>query len=59
MQMCPMCDRVYDESEYSRCPYCHPDCGETIHIVCDDDGTVLNLTDAEFEEFKKTHTGYL
>lgn len=22
MQMCPICDRVYDESEYSRCPYC-------------------------------------
>lgn len=22
MQMCPECDRVYDESEYSRCPYC-------------------------------------
>ena len=24
MQMCPNCDRVYDESEYSHCPYCHP-----------------------------------
>ncbi len=22
MQMCPLCDKVYDESEYSRCPYC-------------------------------------
>ena len=22
MQMCPFCDNVYDESEYSRCPYC-------------------------------------
>lgn len=22
MQMCPNCDRVYDESEYCRCPYC-------------------------------------
>ena len=22
MQMCPNCDSVYDESEYSRCPYC-------------------------------------
>ena len=22
MQQCDMCDRVYDESEYSRCPYC-------------------------------------
>ena len=32
MQMCPFCDKVYDESEYSRCPYCHPDI-ETIHII--------------------------
>lgn len=23
MQMCPDCGRVYDESEYSKCPYCH------------------------------------
>lgn len=22
MQMCPGCDRVYDEEEYSECPYC-------------------------------------
>ena len=22
MQMCPECDMVYDESEYSHCPYC-------------------------------------
>ena len=22
MQMCPGCDRVYDEEEYSSCPYC-------------------------------------
>ena len=22
MQMCPECDRYYDESEYSHCPYC-------------------------------------
>ena len=25
MQMCPWCDRVYDESEYSKCPFCHKD----------------------------------
>lgn len=24
MQMCPDCERVYDESEYGQCPYCHP-----------------------------------
>lgn len=22
MQMCPFCDKVYDESEYAHCPYC-------------------------------------
>ena len=22
MQICPFCDHVYDESEYSHCPYC-------------------------------------
>lgn len=58
MQMCPFCDKVYDESEYSRCPYCHDDDVERINIVCDDDGTVLELTDDEYEDFKKTHTGY-
>ena len=57
MQMCPLCDRVYDESEYSKCPYCHEDI-ETVYIVCDDDGTVLELTDDEYEEFKKSHKEY-
>lgn len=23
MQMCGDCGKIYDESEYSRCPYCH------------------------------------
>ena len=22
MQTCPNCEKVYDESEYARCPYC-------------------------------------
>ena len=60
MQMCPWCDTVYDESEYSKCPKCHPDCDvEKTHIVIGDDGTAIELTDAEFEEFKKTHKGYI
>lgn len=57
MQMCPNCDKVYDESEYSRCPYCYEE-REVIHIVCDDDGSVLELTDSEYEIFKQTHKGY-
>ncbi len=24
MQMCPDCGKVYDESEYSKCPRCYP-----------------------------------
>ena len=57
--MCPNCDKVYDESEYSHCPYCYDDYdNERINIVCDGDGTVLELTDAEYDEFKKTHKGY-
>lgn len=46
MQMCPFCNKVYDESEYSHCPYCSgelednvggtkiktcPDCGATMY----------------------------
>ncbi len=60
MQMCPNCDKVYDESEYSVCPYCNYSySGKTIHIVYDDDiGKALELTDEEYEEFKKTHPGY-
>ena len=33
MQMCPFCEHVYDESEYSHCPYCS---GE----IVEDDGPV-------------------
>lgn len=52
MQMCPNCDKVYDESEYSRCPYCNDDdYGERIHIVYDDNiGEALELTDEEYEK---------
>lgn len=23
MQMCPECNRIYDESDYALCPYCY------------------------------------
>ena len=44
MQMCPNCDKVYDESEYTHCPYCSseleddeevrpcPECGGCLHL---------------------------
>lgn len=44
MQMCPFCDKVYNESEYNHCPYCSgeldddddevrpcPECGGCLH----------------------------
>lgn len=38
MQMCPNCDKVYDESEYSHCPYCYgeleEECGERYYKNC-------------------------
>ncbi|MBQ8167915.1 hypothetical protein IJZ97_00650 [bacterium] len=61
MQMCPFCGKVYDESEYSKCPVCHPDSygGSKMYIVYDRDlGCALELTEDELEEFKKTHPEY-
>lgn len=61
MQMCPDCGKVYDESEYSRCPFCYDeeDTRETYHIVYDhEQGKALSLSGDEFEEFKKTHPDY-
>ena len=40
MQMCPFCDHVYDESEYSHCPYCSGELNE------DDDDDDFDLDDA-------------
>ena len=38
MQMCPSCDKVYDESEYTSCPYCSgeldDDKGERYYKTC-------------------------
>ena len=38
MQMCPWCDKVYDESEYSHCPYCsgelEEETGERFYKEC-------------------------
>lgn len=36
MQMCPFCEMVYDESEYSKCPYCSKD-DNVIYFDYDED----------------------
>ena len=44
MQMCPDCDRVYDESEYSRCPYCSGELeehGERYYKTCPNCGAPM------------------
>jgi len=49
MQMCGSCDRVYDESEYSRCPYCSGEIEEYISEVpfknCPNCGSVMYWDD--------------
>lgn len=57
MQMCPFCDKVYDESDYSHCPYCSgeleddevrscPECGGCLHL----DGDVWECSNCEYSE---------
>lgn len=60
MQMCPECGRIYDESEYAKCPFCYKDDDEPkYYIVYDSEREeALSLSDDEFEEFKKTHPEY-
>lgn len=33
MQMCGNCGKVYDESEYSKCPFCHRNKREYSHVI--------------------------
>lgn len=59
MQMCPFCDKVYDESEYNHCPYCSgeldddddevrpcPECGGCLHW----DGEIWNAQIATIQK---------
>ena len=58
MQMCPFCDKVYDESEYSRCPYCSgeldaddegrpcPECGGCLHW----EGDIWECSNCDYTE---------
>ena len=47
--MCPFCDRVYDESKYSGCPYCsgelEPITEERLFKNCPDCGGVMYWDD--------------
>ncbi len=60
MQMCSECNKIYDESEYSRCPRCYKNYNEEkYYIVYDDEKEeAVTLSEDELEEFKKTHPGY-
>ena len=59
MQMCPFCDKVYDESEYNHCPYCSgelyddddefrpcPECGGCLHW----DGEIWKCSNCDYTE---------
>ena len=63
MQMCPFCDKVYDESEYARCPYCSgelveddedvrpcPECGGCLHWDDEDMLWLCSNCGAEIED---------
>lgn len=57
MQMCPWCDKVYDESEYSRCPYCHDDDDydggreHTVIVYDQDEGRAKYVSESEAEKY--------
>lgn len=60
MQMCPFCDKVYDESDYCHCPYCSgelededdevrpcPECGGCLHQY---DGDLWECSNCDYSE---------
>ena len=62
MQMCPNCDSVYDESDYTRCPYCSgelehdddeiracPECNGVMHYDDEDDCWLCSNCGTEIE----------
>ncbi len=55
MQMCPNCDNIYDESEYSRCPYCHDedddDREHTVIVYDRDEGCAKCVPESEAEKY--------
>ena len=58
MQMCPFCDKVYDESEYSHCPYCsgeiEEDISERPYKDCPECGGIpFDYTEEDLEEARR------
>ncbi len=45
MQQCPSCGKIYDESEYSHCPYCSGELSS--RVSAKDFGMQLKLYDNE------------
>lgn len=45
MQMCGNCMKVYDESEYAKCPFCSDDKDEYTHVIVfdRDDGVAKSV----------------
>ncbi|MBR6253011.1 MAG: hypothetical protein IKR04_04140 [Clostridia bacterium] len=71
MQMCPECNKIYDESEYSKCPYCSgelieeygerpykvcPNCGGTMYW---DDTWVCSNCDEEIDTDEDDYDGII
>ena len=54
MQMCPDCEKIYDESEYTKCPFCYgeDDDGECMVIVYDkEEGRAKYVPESEAEKY--------
>lgn len=56
MRRRPNCDRVYDESEYFRCPYCYPNAGNsgrerTVIVYDRDEGCAKCVLESEAEKY--------
>lgn len=53
MQMCPNCDKVYDESEYAKCPRCHPDRKKEQTVIVFDkrDGKAKSVPKSEAHKY--------
>ena len=60
MQMCPNCDKVYNEAEYSRCPYCSGEleddddeiqaCPECNGVMRCYDGVIWECSNCDYNE---------